>query len=58
MAKQVEKHVFVTESGRKITVALLDNDGVRVRYDTSGKTAVTWHATGRAPSITIVTPQD
>ena len=59
MAKQVEKQVFVSETGQKIVVALLDNDGVRVRYEGGRRTAVTWHATGNGTnSTTIITPEE
>lgn len=58
MAKQVDKHEFFDSEGRKVVVALLDNDGIRVRFESPKPTAVTWHATGSGKhSVTIITPQ-
>jgi len=58
MAKQVEKHEFTDSQGRRITIALLDNDAIRVRFNHKEPTAVTWHATGNGTnSTTIITPR-
>jgi hypothetical protein len=58
MANQVEKHIFFNEQGERIVVARLDNDAIRIRYESPRRTAVTWHATGNQKhSTTIVTPE-
>jgi hypothetical protein len=57
MTSDAEAHVFVDADGNEITVDLLPEGAIRVRFKGQRHTAVTWHQTAKDQSVTIISPQ-